>query len=154
MYLMVPSFAAEVATATTPTPPTPPQQPATGSIFLDVQPGTAQVFVDGYFVGAPDDINAGRRSLVLESGPHRIDVNAPGYEPVSFDVNIVPNQSITYRQALKPIAPTPPPPQLPAAASAPMTFYLIPGCYLGNVPPKDAHLPATCDLGRTVTFKY
>jgi hypothetical protein len=33
-----------------------------------------------------------------------------------------------------------------------MTFYLIPGCYMGNVPPKEANLPATCDITRAVSF--
>ena len=28
----------------------------TGSLFLEVEPGTAQVFVDGFYVGTPDDL--------------------------------------------------------------------------------------------------
>ena len=30
---------------------------------------------------------------------------------------------------------------------------VIPGCYLGDVAPKDAGLPATCDQSRAVTFR-
>ena len=44
-------------------------------------------------------------------------------------------------------APTQVPPRAPA------TIYFIPGCYLGDVPPKDAGLPAGCDASRAVTFK-
>ena len=42
----------------------------------------------------------------------------------------------------------------PAAAKQPETFYLIPGCYMGNVPPKEANLPATCDVARAVSVQY
>jgi hypothetical protein len=35
-----------------------------------------------------------------------------------------------------------------------VTFYLVPGCYMGNVPPEEANLPATCDLARAVSFQY
>jgi hypothetical protein len=41
----------------------------------------------------------------------------------------------------------------PATRSAPVTFYLIPGCYMGNVPPKEAHLRPDCDPDRAITFQ-
>jgi hypothetical protein len=47
-------------------------------------------------------------------------------------------------------------PQDPPDATAPVprtTVYFIPGCYLGNIPPKDAKLPATCDQSSTQTFE-
>jgi hypothetical protein len=31
-----------------------------------------------------------------------------------------------------------------------MTYYIIRGCYLGNVPPKDAGLPPGCDPDRAI----
>ena len=40
--------------------------------------------------------------------------------------------------------PTPPPPQ-PTGSK---TLYLIPGCYMGNVSPKDMKLPPGCDLSK------
>ena len=128
--------------------PEPVEQPApTGRLILDPQPEGAQVFVDGYYAGIPDDFSVVHGGGVVESGQHRIEVSAPGHESVSIDVRIAASQSVTYRGRLKRIPP-------PAAKSAPTTFYLIPGCYMGNVPPKDARLPATCDLGRAVEFKY
>ena len=36
---------------------------------------------------------------------------------------------------------------LPAPAGS-RTLYLIPGCYMGNVSPKDMKLPAGCDLSK------
>ena len=128
--------------------PAPVEQPTpTGRLILGPQPDGAQVFVDGYYAGITDDFSVVHGGGVLEAGQHRIEVSAPGYESLSIDVRIASNQSVTYRGTLKRIPP-------PVAKSAPMTFYLIPGCYMGNVPPKDARLPASCDLGRVVEFKY
>jgi hypothetical protein len=128
--------------------PDPVEQPKpTGRLILDAQPENAQIFVDGYYAGVPDDFSAARGGGVIEAGPHRIDITAPGYEAIVFDVRIAPSQSVTYRGTMKKIPAAP-------APNGPTTFYLIPGCYMGNVPPKDARLPATCDLGRAVEFKY
>jgi hypothetical protein len=44
----------------------------------------------------------------------------------------------------------PPPPPVPVAHK---TFYIIPGCYLGDVPPKDASLPSTCDVSKARAFQ-
>ena len=73
------------------------------------------------------------------------------HEQMGFDTKIAPNQFITYRQVLKPIKVEPVPAS--AARSAPATFYLIPGCYMGNVPPKEANLRPTCDPARAITFQ-
>jgi hypothetical protein len=126
--------------------------PETGRLILDVQPRIAQVFVDGYYAGTPDDFSADRGGLLLEAGPHRIDLILPDYERVTFDVRIAPNQFITYRQVLKPVKVEPVVPA-PAARSAPSTFYLIPGCYMGNVPPKEVKLQPSCDPARVITFQ-
>ena len=32
-------------------------------------------------------------------------------------------------------------------------FYVIPGCYMGNVPPEDTGLPEGCDPRRAITIK-
>ncbi len=42
----------------------------------------------------------------------------------------------------------------PPTAKEPATFSLIPGCYMGNVPPQEANLPATCDIARAVSVQY
>ena len=31
---------------------------------------------------------------------------------------------------------------------APETFYVIPGCYMGNRPPRERSLPPGCDIAR------
>jgi hypothetical protein len=42
-----------------------------------------------------------------------------------------------------------PPPFVP---SGDRTVYVIPGCYVGNVPPTDVRLPPGCDVKKVTTF--
>jgi len=125
--------------------PRPAEPPAPGRLILDVEPAGVQVFADGYYVGLPEDFSAARGGGLLEAGLHRIDLSASGYESMAVDLRVAPGQPVTYRATLKAL----PPP----ASAPPSTFYLIPGCYMGNIPPKDAHLPATCDQNRAVTWR-
>jgi hypothetical protein len=133
--------------------------PLLSRLILDIHPPTAQVFADGYYIGIPDDFRFEHGGAVLEPGPHRIDIVARDYAPVSFDVNLARGQSATFRHELTPIVPTPQPApgatvNTPPVAKKPATFYLIRGCYMGNVPPKEANLPPTCDITRAVSFQY
>jgi len=128
-----------------PEPPKPVQPPAMGRLILDIAPATAQIFVDGYYVGVPEDFSAGGGGGLFEAGPHHIDVSADQHEPVAVELMISGTHPVTYRASLKAL----PPP----AAVPPTTFYLIPGCYMGNIPPKDAHLRPTCDQSRAVTWQ-
>jgi len=82
-------------------------QPAapTGNLRMIIEPGTAQVFVDGYFVGSVDDFSGTLAGLALEAGPHRLEFRAPGYETLTVDVRIEAQRTIAYRGALKPQQP-------------------------------------------------
>ncbi len=71
------------------------QPPAFGGVRLRVEPRSAQVFVDGYFVGTVDDFDSGR-GLPLESGPQSIEIKAEGYESLQLKVRILPDETITY----------------------------------------------------------
>ena len=114
-----------------------------------------QIYVDGYYVGTLDDFSG---ELTLDAGPHHVELRADGYESIEVDVQVSADRPITYRGALKPVgaAPTPVPqvalsPEVPPPA--PATIYVIPGCYVGNVPPRDAGLPDGCDERRTIAFE-
>lgn len=127
------------------------EQPAAqGSLVVHVKPDDTDVFVDGYYLGTAVDFSGDLRGTILEAGPHRIDLKAPGYDTATLDVKIAPNQAIVLRRELKR---THTPEPEPAVARTPMTFYLIPGCYAGNVPPRDAGLPATCDITRAIVIQ-
>ena len=135
------------------------EQPSLARLILDIHPPTAQVFADGYYIGLPEDFRFEDGGAVLEPGPHRIDILERDYEPVSFDVNLTRGQSATFRRMLTPTLRAPQPAsddaaKAPPVAKQPATFYLIPGCYIGNVPPNEANLPASCDIARAVSFRY
>jgi hypothetical protein len=73
------------------------------AIHLKVKPNDASVYVDGYFVGTVDSYDGIFQKLHLQSGPHRIEIREPGYQPLSFDVNLQPGQTITYKGDLQQI---------------------------------------------------
>jgi hypothetical protein len=73
-----------------------------GEIRLDVEPGHAEVFVDGNYAGIVDDFDSSFDGLRLEEGTYRLEIMAPGYETLVFDVQIQPGRKINYRGALRP----------------------------------------------------
>ena len=76
-----------------------------GQLRLRVSPRHAQVFIDGYYAGIVDDFDGVLQSMKMESGPYHIEIVAPGYEPLEFDVRITPGQKIDYRGDLIPMRP-------------------------------------------------
>lgn len=127
----------------------------TGTLWLDVPNfGIAQLYVDGFYVGTTVDVGS---QLTLEAGPHSIELRAPGYETMKVSVKIEAGRAITYRDTLRsmssPAAAEPPKPAVEKVQAERKPFYVIPGCYVGDVPPKDARLPATCDQSRAKTIQ-
>jgi hypothetical protein len=138
-----------------PPPPEPPPAPAPeqrvplGALRLEVEPRESlQIFVDGVFVGTPADVGD---ELEMVPGPHHIELRARGHKTQTFDVGIVEDKLITYRGALDrdpaaaPVAPV----VRPATGR---TMYVIPGCYMGNVSPKEMSLPKGCDISKLTTI--
>lgn len=72
-----------------------------GAVRLKIKPSDAAVFVDGYFAGQVGDFDGTFQRLHVEPGPHRIEVRADGYQPLSFDVRILPDRTVTYTGELK-----------------------------------------------------
>lgn len=68
-----------------------------GGLKLKVTPKEAEVYADGYYVGAVDDYDGAFQRLNLVAGTHRIEIRARGYEPLTFEVKIEPRETITYR---------------------------------------------------------
>jgi hypothetical protein len=73
-----------------------------GELRLQVAPRHAQVYVDGYFAGEVDDYDGVLQAMKLESGPYHIEIVAPGFETLEFDVRITPGNKVNYRGALRP----------------------------------------------------
>jgi hypothetical protein len=134
---------------------TPEAPPAieSGSILLNVAPGAAQVYVDGYFAGVADDFGMRGRRLELEPGAHRISIRSPGYRELGVDLYIEPGRSMVYRGDLERLPVESQPAAATAAASAgPRVMYVIPNCYAGNVPPAGT-LPKGCSARNLRTTK-
>jgi hypothetical protein len=78
-------------------------QPAgNGELRLKVKPKDAQVYVDGALAGTVDNFDGTFERLTLPEGPHRVELRLDAHQPVSFEVNIVPNELVTYRGKLDP----------------------------------------------------
>jgi len=65
-----------------------------GSVRIEGAPPNAQVFADGYYAGVADD------KVNLTPGVHRVEIRVVGAPPITFDVQIQPGQTITYRAEL------------------------------------------------------
>jgi PEGA domain-containing protein len=73
-----------------------------GGVSLEFSPGEAAVYVDGNYAGTVNDFDGTRQPLNLTAGTHHIELQAPGFEPMAFDVTVQPGQVIPYRGDLQP----------------------------------------------------
>ena len=93
----------------------PPFQPTTtadashgatsGNLWLDVQPSSAQVYVDGFYRGTVAECRRSAAGLNLATGWHRLELRAPGFETPAINVTVEPNRTTSYQGALKPTRP-------------------------------------------------
>jgi hypothetical protein len=75
---------------------------AVGKLQLQIQPPTAQVYVDGFYVGWVDTLN-GAGGLKVTAGWHRMEFRASGYQTPAVNVTIEPNRIVVLRLTLRPI---------------------------------------------------
>jgi hypothetical protein len=75
---------------------------AYGGVRIDLPQRDAQVFVDGYYAGVVNDFDGTLQHLDLTPGPHRIEIRADGFAPITFEVNVEPGRTITYRADMQP----------------------------------------------------
>jgi hypothetical protein len=76
----------------------------TGGLRLEIEPKTAQVFVDGYYAGVVDDFNGHFQHLDLTPGGHRIEVRQPGFQTLTLEPYIQPDHTTDFKAALTPAA--------------------------------------------------
>jgi hypothetical protein len=72
-----------------------------GNLKLKVKPRTAKVYVDGFYVGLVDEFDGAFQKLALNSGRHKVEIRADGFETAEFDVVITPEQTVTFQGDLK-----------------------------------------------------
>ena len=73
------------------------QNAAYGGVRITGAPHDGQVYVDGYYAGIVDDFDGDNKHLNLTAGVHQVEIRVNGRQPVSFDVNVPPNQTVTIR---------------------------------------------------------
>ncbi|MBP7569199.1 MAG: PEGA domain-containing protein [Acidobacteria bacterium] len=78
-----------------------PEELPDGALKLKVKPRDAEVYVDGYYAGQVDSFDGAFQHIDLEPGTHRLEIRAPGYESITFEVKIAPRQNLTYKGELK-----------------------------------------------------
>jgi len=76
-----------------------------GGVRIDLPQRDAEVWADGYFAGTVDNFDGSLQQLNLTPGTHRLEVRDKGFDTVSFEVNVEPGRTITYKTALRPNAP-------------------------------------------------
>ena len=65
-----------------------------GDVRLKVTPADAAVYVDGYYAGIVDDFDGVFQRLTLEVGPHRVEIEAPGYGTRAYDIYVDPTRTL------------------------------------------------------------
>jgi hypothetical protein len=74
---------------------------AAGGLSFDITPEDAGVYIDGQYVGVVGDFSPNQPPLGLAPGRHHVEIRAPGFEVIAFDVDILPGQVIPYRGDLQ-----------------------------------------------------
>lgn len=78
-----------------------------GGLRLQVRPGDAEVYVDGFYAGQVNEFDGTYQTLQLEEGEYHIEIIAAGYETIAFDVRVQPGRTINYRGDMFPQRPQP-----------------------------------------------
>lgn len=74
-----------------------------GGVSLEITPADASVYVDGDYAGLAGDFDGTRQPLTMTDGRHHLEIDAPGYQPWTFDVDVNPGQVVPYRGDLQPV---------------------------------------------------
>ena len=77
-----------------------PDSATDATLRLKIKPSQAEVFVDGFFVGVVNDFDGMFQKLHIESGAHRIEVRAPGYETLDIDIRLTAGKTTVYQGEL------------------------------------------------------
>ena len=79
-----------------------PSRAAYGAVSFEISPSYADLYVDGQLIGRVGDFTPNHPPLTLSPGSHQVEVVAEGYEPLAFEVHVVPGQVVPYRGEMRP----------------------------------------------------
>jgi hypothetical protein len=110
-------------------------------VRVQVEPASAEVFVDGYFAGHVDDFDGFFQRLYLAPGPHEIVVFKDGYRSLVRRMYFAPNVNLRIKDRLEPLGPNEPRAQRPMPADDPDGMRDAPAEPVGPPPARDDWAP-------------
>lgn len=78
-----------------------PGQATYGGVSFDITPSDAEIYVDGTYMGRVADFSPSSQPLTLNPGVHRVEVRAPGYQSLAYDVTIAAGQVVPFQGTLQ-----------------------------------------------------
>jgi hypothetical protein len=75
---------------------------ASGGISFEISPATAEVYIDGTYVGRVSDLGPTTQPLALTPGRHHVEIRAAGYQTIVIDSDIIAGQVIPYQGTMQP----------------------------------------------------
>jgi hypothetical protein len=78
-----------------------PSQQNSGGVSFEITPENAELFVDGARIGTVGQFTPQSQPLGLSAGRHRLEIRAPGYQPLNIDADIVSGQVIPYQGTMR-----------------------------------------------------
>ena len=72
-----------------------------GGVSFEITPDTAEVFVDGSYVGTAREFTPSTRPLDLSAGHHRIEIRSRGYRTLTLEENIVAGQVLPFQGTME-----------------------------------------------------
>jgi hypothetical protein len=76
---------------------------ASGSVSFEVSPSTAEVYIDGKYVGQVSDLGPTTQPLALTPGRHHVEIRAAGYQTLSIEADVTAGQVIPYQGTMQPV---------------------------------------------------
>ena len=76
-------------------------QGSSGGISFDISPNTAQVYVEGQYVGLVSAFSPTSQPLTLAPGRHRVEIRLIGYQTMTFETEITSGQVVPYQGTMQ-----------------------------------------------------
>ena len=74
-----------------------------GTLRVEIGLPSAQLYVDGFYVGTVEEANRSAAGLSLPTGWHRLEIRAPGFVTPAINVTIETNRTVSYHGELTPL---------------------------------------------------
>jgi hypothetical protein len=72
-----------------------------GGLSFDIAPQSADVFIDGGFVGTVGQFTPQSQPLGVPAGRHRVEIRSEGFRTMTFDVDIIAGQVLPYQGTME-----------------------------------------------------